>query len=247
MNVFESNLLKVKTIFLLNIVLSLSYIVVYGLSLSELAISIFIFFLMNCLGMAVTFHRYYSHGSFKFKHKLLEYICATLGMISCSGSALGWAGIHRHHHTHSDTPADPHQANRGLLSMLTIDYYYSPSSRIIIDLLKDKFILLSHKYFFVPAFVYCSVLFAALGFSGLMVGFSIPAFLTMFTQVFTNYINHKNENDFTPKNVWWMNFLNFGDGWHKNHHDNPRSFTSSTKWYEIDVSGIMIKYVLGRV
>lgn len=247
MNIFESNLLKVKMIFLLNIILSLVYVATYGLSLTQAIISVCVFFLMNCLGMVVTYHRYYSHGSFKFKHKYIEYICATLAMLSCSGSALGWAGIHRHHHKHSDTEKDPHQADRGLLAMLSIDYHYNPSSKMLIDLLKNKFIMFSHKYFFVPAFIYCSLLLLTLGFEGFMIGFSIPAFLTMFTQVFTNYVNHKNKDGFRPKNVWWINFLNFGDGWHKNHHDNPRSFTSSTKWYELDVSGIMIKYVVGKV
>jgi sn-1 stearoyl-lipid 9-desaturase len=61
--------------------------------------------------------------------KSLEYICATLGMISCSGSALRWAGIHRNHHKHSDTDKDPHQADRGLLAMLSIDYYYKPAPK----------------------------------------------------------------------------------------------------------------------
>jgi fatty-acid desaturase len=247
MNIFESSLLKVKTIFALNTVLSFSYIALYGLSLSETAIVICIFFLMHCLGMTVTYHRYYAHGSFKFKHKVLEYICATLGMISCSGSILSWAGIHRNHHKHSDTDKDPHQADRGLLAMISIDYHYKPAPRIILDLLKNKFIVLAHKYFFVPIFFYCFVLSLTFGFNGLILGFSIPAFLTMSAQVLTNYVNHRNKNKNQPQNVWWMNFLNFGDGWHKNHHDNPRSFTSSTKWYEIDASGIMIKHLVGKV
>ena len=62
----------------------------------------------------------------------------------------------------------------------------------------------------------------------------------------TNYINHLGKNKYSPSNVWWMNFFNFGDGWHKNHHDNPRNYTTSEKWYQIDPAGIVIKYLLAK-
>tara|TARA_R110000823_G_scaffold269039_1_gene388827 strand:+ start:314 stop:1057 length:744 start_codon:yes stop_codon:yes gene_type:complete len=246
MNLFESNLVKVKAIFALNFLLSVGYISTVGITLNEFAVCFIIFFLMNCLGITVTFHRYYSHYAFEFKHKYLEYFCALLGMLSCSGSALGWAGIHRNHHKYSDADKDPHQAQRGVVAMISIDYFYNPSSKMMIDLLKNRFILLTHQYFFIPAFVYCIWLYWLFDARGLVIGFAIPSFITMFSQGFTNFINHKNTNDYSPVNVWWMNFFSFGDGWHKNHHENPRSYTSSTKWYEIDICGILIKYVLRK-
>lgn len=247
MNLFESNLSKVRGIFLANFLLSLAYIAVYGMTTTQAMYSFAVFFVMNCLGITITYHRYYSHNSFKFKNKAIEMFCALCGMLSCSGSVLGWVGIHRSHHKHSDTKQDPHQAERGVTAMIVIDYKYVPSSKMLIDLLKDKFILLTHRYYFVPAVVYCLLLYAAFGLEGLVFGFSLPAFVTLFSEGFTNYINHKNSTKHEATNVWWMNFFSFGDGWHKNHHDKPKSFTTSNKWYEIDVSGLVIKYIVGKV
>ncbi len=247
MNLFESNLSKVKGIFLVNFLLSLSYLVMYGMTTTQAAYSFVVFFVMNCLGITITYHRYYSHNSFKFKNKITEIFCALCGMISCSGSVLGWVGIHRSHHKHSDTQQDPHQAELGILSMIVLDYKYIPSSKMLIDLLKNKFILLSHRYYFVPSVVYCLSLYFAFGLDGLVFGFCLPSFVTLFSEGFTNYINHTNNTKHEATNVWWMNFFSFGDGWHKNHHETPKSFTTSTRWYEIDVSGLVIKYIVGKV
>ena len=247
MNLFESNLSKVKGIFLVNFLLSLSYLVMYGMTTTQAAYSFVVFFVMNCLGITITYHRYYSHNSFKFKNKITEIFCALCGMISCSGSVLGWVGIHRSHHKHSDTQQDPHQAERGLLSMIVLDYKYIPSSKMLIDLLKNKFILLSHRYYFVPSVVYCLSLYFAFGLEVVVFGFCLPSFVTLFSEGFTNYINHTNNTKHEATNVWWMNFFSFGDGWHKNHHETPKSFTTSTRWYEIDVSGLVIKYIVGKV
>jgi stearoyl-CoA desaturase (delta-9 desaturase) len=247
MNIFESNLIKVKGIFLVNLLLSLAYISVYGISITQAMYSFAVFFVMNCLGVTITYHRYYSHNSFSFKNKTIKILCVLSGMLSCSGSVLGWVGIHRSHHKHSDTEHDPHQAARGIISMVSIDYKYAPSSKMLVDLLKSKFILFTHRYYFAFAFVYCLVLYALFGLEGLVFGFSLPAFATLFSEGFTNYINHKNNNKHEATNVWWMNFFSFGDGWHKNHHDNPKSFTTSNKWYEIDLSGIVIKYIVGKI
>ena len=247
MNLFESNLSKVRGIFLVNFLLSLSYLVMYGMTTTQAAYSFVVFFVMNCLGITITYHRYYSHNSFKFKNKITEIFCALCGMISCSGSVLGWVGIHRSHHKHSDTQQDPHQAERGLPSMIVLDYKYIPSSKMLIDLLKNKFILLSHRYYFVPSVAYCLFLYFAFGLEGLVFGFCLPSFVTLFSEGFTNYINHTNNTKHEATNVWWMNFFSFGDGWHKNHHETPKSFTTSTRWYEIDVSGLVIKYIVGKI
>ena len=244
MSLFESSLSKVRGIFLANFLLSLAYLSIYGMTTEQAVYSFVVFFVMNCLGITITYHRYYSHNSFEFKNKAIEIFCSVSGMLSCSGSALGWVGIHRSHHKHSDTEQDPHQAKRGVVPMVAIDYRYTPSSKMLIDLLKNKFILLTHRYYFIPTVVYCLSLYAAFGMEGIVFGFSLPAFVTLFSEGFTNYINHQKQE---ATNVWWMNFFSFGDGWHKNHHDKPKSFTTANKWYEIDVSGLVIKYIVGKV
>ena len=74
----------------------------------------------------------------------------------------------------------------------------------------------------------------------------MPSALTVFAQILTNFVNHKNKNTYEPVNVWWMNILSFGDGWHKNHHDKQSNYTTKTKWFELDISGLVIKYCLRK-
>ena len=42
------------------------------------------------------------------------------------------------------------------------------------------------------------------------------------------------------RNVWWLSLFSFGESWHNNHHAFPRSFTHGLRWYEIDLSALVI-------
>jgi stearoyl-CoA desaturase (delta-9 desaturase) len=42
-------------------------------------------------------------------------------------------------------------------------------------------------------------------------------------------------------NNFWMALLSFGEGWHNNHHAFPTSAWHGLKWWEIDISGYVIR------
>ena len=245
-NILESKIGAVRILFLFNFITCLFYLITVGLTITQLGIIFSIFFMMNCLGITATYHRYYSHKSYEFKYKWYEKFCMIFAMLSCSGSALGWVGIHRTHHKYSDTNNDPHQAAHGLWSMLSLEYNSKFSPKIIADLLKNKFIGITHTYYFVPVIIYVGILYFMWGVTGIIIGFSFPAFITLASEGLTNYINHADKNEHAPTNVWWMNFFSFGDGWHKNHHENPKNYTTSKMWYQFDLTGIVIKYLLAK-
>ena len=111
--IVESSIFKTQFIYVLNIIISLLFIAVQGITLPNLAIVLSLFFMMNCLGITVTYHRYWTHNSFAFRYKWLEKLCTLCGILSGSGSSIGWVNIHRQHHAHSDTELDPHSAEKG--------------------------------------------------------------------------------------------------------------------------------------
>jgi len=41
-------------------------------------------------------------------------------------------------------------------------------------------------------------------------------------------------------NVWWLAPFSLGESWHHNHHAFPRSAFHGLRWYELDLSGIVI-------
>jgi len=242
----ESRFSVIQAVYLLNIVLSVWYLGVhYSAEYTWLWVSAFVFFLMNPIGIAITYHRYWSHRSFEFKNTFLKYFCTFWAMASCAGSILGWVGIHRDHHAHSDEGKDPHRASKGYLPMILMTTYeYDPSPRKVVDLMRDKFIVNTHRFYFAIPAVYASVCYLIAGIDGLVLGFSLPATFSLLTQNTTNYVNHLSDDGFKPANVGWINIFNFGDGWHKNHHDNPRSYTTKVLPHEHDPAGWVIQNIL---
>lgn len=237
---FESTIDKVRAAYLFNALFSFLYIAYNGIGVKGAILSFFIFFLMNGVGVVIGYHRYYSHKSFEFKYKFIKIIVLLFGTLSCSGSALGWSGIHREHHKFSDTDRDPHSASRGFWAMLSLNYSSDFSPRMVVDLYKDRLVMWFHTYYFIPIAIYAVFLYFYFGLEGLVIALCIPAFLSVSAEGATNYINHKDKDEYKASNVWWMNFFSFGDGWHKNHHESPTSWTTKERWYQFDPCGFVI-------
>ena len=192
-----------------------------------------------CFGMVITFHRYYSHSSFVFKNKLLQYICTSLGLLSGSGSVFGWCAVHNKHHAKHDTDEDPHDTSKGLLRLLTLDYDYNIESKYIRHLFKNKFLMYTHKYYYLIILSYLLLLYSTFGLQGIIVGFSLPSMLVVLAEGLTTYFLHK---DGKPRCVKWMNWLVFGDGDHEEHHRNVKQY----KLNHGDLSGWIIQHFLKR-
>lgn len=42
-------------------------------------------------------------------------------------------------------------------------------------------------------------------------------------------------------NNWWVALLTFGEGWHNNHHADPRCVRHGLAWYELDINWLCIR------
>lgn len=243
-SIFISNLLGVKLIYFSNFFISLYYLTFFTITSFDLLFVFVLFILMNSIGIAVIYHRFWTHKSFNFRIDLFKYILSFFPMVSGVGSILGWVGMHRRHHKFHDTDKDPHRAEKGLFKMLVMSsYFYKANPREVIDLTKNRFIVFTHKYYFCFPLVYSLLCFSLFGLKGLVIGSCLPAFLSLFVQNLTNYVNHYNRQGFYPANVAWINIFNFGDGWHKNHHEDQSNYTTSITKRQIDIAGYFIKMI----
>ena len=43
------------------------------------------------------------------------------------------------------------------------------------------------------------------------------------------------------RNLWWVAYISFGEGWHNNHHAHPQSARHGLAWYEFDLNWYAIK------
>lgn len=212
---------------------------------SWLLLSALIFFLMNPIGIAITYHRYWAHRSFEFKSTFMKYFCSFWAMASGVGSILGWVGIHNDHHAYADTDKDPHMAAKGFWPMISMSAYdYKPHPKKVAYMLRDKFITYTHKFYFAIPLMYAGICFILGGLTGLVFGYMLPAAMSLITQNTTNYVNHLREEGYTPSNVAWINVFNFGDGWHENHHNDPTKYTTKVEPHQHDPAGWVIENVL---
>tara|TARA_R110000822_G_scaffold58354_1_gene146041 strand:- start:182 stop:907 length:726 start_codon:yes stop_codon:yes gene_type:complete len=237
---FESTGQKLRVLLLFNVLASILYTATYGFTIVDISIVLLLYFLTMCLGMVITFHRYYSHKSFTFKNNTLKYICTFLGLLSGSGSVFGWCAVHNKHHAKHDTEEDPHDTSKGLLKLLTLDYDYNIDSKYVRYLFKDKFLMYTHKYYYILILTYVGILYSLFSIQGVIVGFSLPSALTVLAEGLTTYFLHK---DGKPRCVKWINWLVFGDGNHSEHHKDVKQY----KLKHGDLSGWLIKNVLKGV
>ena len=232
----------------INMIASVALVPMLDVTWLWVLVAMFMYACMNGLGIIVGNHRYWTHHSFDFKYSWMKYLCGVCSVISGTGSTIGWVGIHRNHHSKVAGDKDPHSPARlSLFDMLFLRYNISSTDllRKCTDVAKDNFMKFTHKYW-LPCILSYILLLSFISVEALYFMFIIPSMITMVLQAFTNYFCHKDYgyknfvSDDRSKNVWWLAFLNFGEGWHNNHHQQPKEYTNKVKWWELDLAGNLI-------
>jgi stearoyl-CoA desaturase (delta-9 desaturase) len=225
-----------------------------------------VMYLATALGVTIGFHRLLTHRSFK-THPRLERFFAILGSLSVQGSVLDWVADHRKHHAHTDQEGDPHSPHvgdggglRGLWHAHTgwlwktqgqadwkryaRDLYDDPKMRRI----GRRFPLIVLASLLIPTFAG----FALHGWTaegalrGYVWGGLVRIFLVHHVTWSVNSICHffgsrRFDVEDRSTNVAWLAIPSLGESWHHNHHAFPRSAEHGLRWYEIDISALIIR------
>ena len=187
------------------------------------------------------YHRYFSHRAYKAP-VWFEYYTLLFGGLSASGSLLKWVWIHRAHHAHTDTQDDPHSPTHvGFWKVLGNRYPFRRIPRKFIkDLVQNKRVVFFHRNHKIVRLLTFGLGFIILPLPLFLVFIVSPAFYGYLGFGMLNAFCH---NKGIPNNTWWVSIFTAGEGWHKNHHDNPTSIYNGTKWYHIDTGGYVSKMV----
>ena len=219
------------------------------------------------------YHRYFAHKSYKTS-RWFQFVIAFLAQTSAQKGALWWAGNHRHHHRHSDTPEDPH-------SMKLHGFWYSHVGWIVGpdykdtdfkrmgDFVKYPELMWLNKYYLIPPFLLAlgvmalgaivdggsiTAFFSVYGFSALFIGFFLSTVITYHGTFSINSIMHKFGNQRydtsdESKNSLWLALLTLGEGWHNNHHYYEVASRQGFFWWEVDITyyGLKILSWLGLI
>jgi stearoyl-CoA desaturase (Delta-9 desaturase) len=222
-------------------------------------------YLISAVGVTVGFHRLLTHRAFQ-THKWMERMLAIMGSLSVQGSVIDWVADHRKHHAHTDEEGDPHSPHVGHGSGLKGLWHAHTGwlletqgqadwKRYAADLYEDqgmrrigrRFPLIALLTLLIPA----AAGFLLDGFTlggalrGLIWGGLVRVFLVHHVTWSVNSICHffgrrRFAVDDRSTNVAWLSILSLGESWHHNHHAFPRSAFHGLRWWEVDLSGLLI-------
>jgi stearoyl-CoA desaturase (delta-9 desaturase) len=212
------------------------------------------------LGVCLGYHRLMAHFSFQ-TYPFVRRVLALLGALAGQGPPVTWIGVHRKHHQYTDIAGDPHSPREGAWWSHVFWLFPRPHEpewtkmigRYSKDLLRDPFMRLLDKTYILWHLALGAALFAAgwlgwgffTGLSFLVYGMFLRLVWVMHVTWAVNSASHMwgYRNYDTPddsRNLWWVGLLAYGEGWHNNHHAFSNCARHGHRWWEVDVTYMVI-------
>jgi fatty-acid desaturase len=220
-----------------------------------------LFFLTGPVGINLGFHRLLSHRSFRL-HPNITRCFALLGTLALQGGPISWVGNHRYHHKEADRQLDPHTPLAGFAwAHFTWAFHLHPvlpdlehKMRFARDLATDPFLRICEDHSVAINVLQVAILAGAgwlagspeLAASLLVWGFALRVVMTWHMTFIVNSVNHlwgyrNYETPDNSRNNVWVSILVFGEGWHNNHHADPRSALHGHRGFELDLGYAFIR------
>lgn len=223
--------------------------------------SIIMWALISGLGIAVGYHRVFSHKTHKlptWKENVILFFATFAGQ----GSPLFWVALHRgYHHRHSDKEQDIHSPviygkfhafigwfieNTEAKNLINIKYAS--------DLLRKSNVVWFHEWHYVILWA-VPLIVCLIDWRWAFMLFWIPGAIGTLQDNIVNVYGHYKgmfgyrnfETNDNSHNNLILGYLTWGQAWHNNHHYAPASFdfgkAVSNKWWEFDPSKIFLPFL----
>jgi stearoyl-CoA desaturase (delta-9 desaturase) len=200
---------------------------------------------VRMFGITAGYHRYFAHRAYKTS-RLFQFVLAWLGCSALQKGPLWWAGHHREHHRHSDTPKDPHSPYETTFWwshvgwVLSAEHGETPAESIE-DFGRYPELRWLDRYHWVPGILLAAACFLLAGWAGLVWGFVVSTVLLYHGTFTINSLSHligsrRYDTADDSRNNWLLALVTMGEGWHNNHHHYQSSANQGFFWWEIDLS-----------
>lgn len=206
--------------------------------------------LISGLGVAVGYHRIFSHRTHTlpvWKENIILFFAALAGQ----GSSIFWVSVHRgYHHPHADTEADLHSPVTKSFWVSFFGWTINERTKLVsmkysIDLIRKKNHIWFNNHVFKILWL-VPIVVAMFDWKLSLVGFCLATGLGLLQDNSVNIFGHLKAligyRNFNTKdnsqNNFILGYLGWGQGWHNNHHHSPRMYdfgkSVSGKWWEYD-------------
>ena len=210
-----------------------------------LAALLLLYWLTACVGVTLGYHRLLAHRAFAVPG-WLEALITTCGTLSCQHGPIDWVGLHRHHHLHSDDPADHHNSHLGfwwshfgwMLRDVPAGVYVR---QLTPDLQANSYYRWLNRNFLLLQLPLAALLYGIGGWPLVLWGIPLRLVVVYHATWLVNsathrwgYVSHASGDG--SRNNWWVALITFGEGWHNNHHAFPSSARMGFRWWELDLT-----------
>ncbi len=226
-----------------------------------LVVTVFMHWVCGSLGICLGYHRLLTHTGFK-TFAPVRYAFAVIGSLAGEGSPLDWVADHRKHHAHSDLPGDPHSPHDGSwwshMFWLAFDTHNGDHAKHLRrwcpDLASDRGMWVVDRMF-LPINIIVGLVIGGFGYwlggwpmaaSMVAWGVFVRLVLVLHSTWLVNSASHiwgyrNYETTDNSRNNWWVAIVSYGEGWHNNHHAYPRMAMHGHKWWEVDMTWMVIR------
>lgn len=212
-------------------------------------------YFVRMFAITAGYHRYFAHRTYKTS-RAFQFVLACLGCSALQKGPLWWAGHHRHHHRHSDTPQDLHSPH-------TSSFWWSHVGWIVTrdhdetdwnavgDLSRYPELRWLNRYHAVPGVVLAGLCFLIGGWVGLVWGFVVSTVLVYHATFAINSLSHvfgrrRYATGDRSRNNYLLALITLGEGWHNNHHHYQSATNQGFFWWEVDITYSLLR-LLGLV
>lgn len=230
------------------LLVGLAYVFITG-DYHYLITALLFYWITGVLGVNIGLHRLLSHRSFE-TYPVFEWLLSFIAVINTMGSPIAWAAVHRQHHRFCEKPGDPHSPHLlgNFRAWVGLWDYRALDLRVVKDMRNSALQRFLHKHYLEIIIGYC-VLLAMIDPWLIIFGYAIPACLCLHSANAVVVLAHRHgyktydlKQD-ESRNSWIVNLITLGDGWHNNHHANPKSWSNWERWWEWDIPAVLIKFI----
>lgn len=216
--------------------------------------ALILFYVLRVFLVSAGIHRYFCHKSFLL-NRFFQFVFALGATLCLQNSVFWWAAKHRDHHKFiNNKELDPHSHQRGWFWshigwILCDDDSIDENS--IKDLIKFKELVFLHKHYKIINLLFATLVWYLFGFLFFTSVYCLGTVLAWHTMFLVNSLCHKvGYRTFKTKdnstNILALSLITLGESLHNNHHSNPCRPNNRVKWFEIDLTYVIL-YVLSLI